>query len=181
VWQPPTEEEVRQRLVALCEPLLEAEGLELVQLEYRRGRRGVVRLFIDRQWDETAGSASSSRGVTIEDCARVSRLLDPILDAEGLIDHAYTLEVSSPGVERPLTRPRDFRRFVGRLARIVVRHPEGHVEEIEGRLTAVPGPNVGVQTAGGRVQVPLDRIAHAHLVYEDSDADHGVSERRRTR
>ena len=103
------------RIAAQAGPLVTALGMELVETQFRlEGQRWVLRFFIDR-----AG------GVTVDDCATVSRRLDDWLEEEALIRHAYTLEVSSPGLERPLRKPEDFVRFAGRRVRLRLHRDEG--------------------------------------------------------
>src|SRR5262245_34161679 len=97
-----------QDLWTLAEPHVRGAGLDLVELEWSRDPSGwVLRVFIDRPWQEGAAP------VTFEDCERVSRDLSAALDVADLITHAYRLEVSSPGIDRPLRRLDDFRRFAG--------------------------------------------------------------------
>ncbi len=100
--------DVVSRVTELAEPLAASLGLELAEVEYKQeGARMVLRLFIDREG-----------GVTLDDCAAVSRELAEILDVEDFIQSRYTLEVSSPGLNRPLKKPSDYERFTGRLVKI---------------------------------------------------------------
>jgi ribosome maturation factor RimP len=121
-----------ERLLELLTPMVEQLGYDLVHLEIQTHRQPVLRLFIDRLEDAADGQPGGvtvrpKGGVTIEDCAIVSRALDEPLDAlpeiEKLFHGAYELEVSSPGVDRPLRRPRDYERYFGREARIHVYRP----------------------------------------------------------
>ncbi|TYO99712.1 ribosome maturation factor RimP [Geothermobacter ehrlichii] len=92
---------IEERIVALISPIVEDFGLELVEVEYRReGSSWVLRIFIDKDG-----------GVTLDDCADLSREIDPVIETEDIIPHAYRLEVSSPGLDRPLKKPADFIRF----------------------------------------------------------------------
>lgn len=93
-------------------PLLDEMGLELVEVQFRQESGWVVRLFIDR-----------NEGVNVDDCASVSRQVATYLEVEDIIRHAYTLEVSSPGAERPLKRLKDFIRFVGKKIRVKLSEP----------------------------------------------------------
>jgi ribosome maturation factor RimP len=100
--------EVVERVEAIALPLLTELGLELVDVEFRREASGwILRLFLDKQ-----------SGVTLGDCQRASEELSDLLDVENLINHPYTLEVSSPGLNRPLRREVDFLRFIGQRARV---------------------------------------------------------------
>ena len=96
------------RLRELLEPSVDALGYELVQLEFSSG---VLRVYID-----------APGGIRVDDCAKVSRRLSAVLDADDAVDAEYSLEVSSPGLDRPLVRPAHFQRFCGHLARIVMKH-----------------------------------------------------------
>jgi ribosome maturation factor RimP len=99
---------VMERVRAIALPLLQELGLDLVDVEFRREAGGwVLRLYLDKRG-----------GVTLGDCQRVSEELSDLLDIEGLVDHPYSLEVSSPGLNRPLAREADFLRFVGQRARV---------------------------------------------------------------
>ncbi len=115
---------LEQRLADTCARVLEAAGFELVQLRFYAGRHAALRIVIDRLGPE--------QGVTLDDCAYVSRLLGAVLDEEDPIEGAYELEVSSPGARRPLTRPRHFVRAVGERVRMRVRvkPEEGESNEV---------------------------------------------------
>ncbi len=118
-----------EQLRAVVDPVLRGEGCELVDLEYRREGRGrVLRIFMDKPG-----------GVRLADCQRVSEQVGDILDVENLIPHAYTLEVSSPGLERPLTRPEDFLRFAGRAVRVSTFAPVEGQRHFAGTLRGCEG------------------------------------------
>jgi ribosome maturation factor RimP len=142
-------------------------GLEIFDLQFRREAIGwVLRVVLDRS-SEAAGSDES---VTIEDCQRVSQDLSALVDVEDdlgpWIDRPYTLEVSSPGLDRPLRGEADYRRFTGRLAKIVTAVPVEGQSHFEGRLTGIEGGAV-VMTEGRRVhRIPLDHIRRARLEVE---------------
>jgi ribosome maturation factor RimP len=139
------------------EPLLEAEGMSLVDLQWsRRGRRWVLTLFIEK-----AG------GVTLDDCAHISRQVGERIEVDNLIDHAYTLEVSSPGLDRPLRTLADYARFQEHLVRIITTIPVQGRSTIVGRLKGVEGQTVLVDaTRAGIVPIPLTQIKHARLEVE---------------
>ena len=162
-------ENVAERATRLLEPVLERDGYELVEVEWlRAGPRWTLRLYIDKPG-----------GVGIEDCQLVSRTVDPILDAEDLIEPAYELEVSSPGVERPLRKPADFGRFAGQRAHVKAFGPvEATAPGSPGRkswtgvLRGFRDGAVEIDVDGVLHRIPLDRIAKAHLEY-DFAADFG--------
>ncbi|HIP40188.1 MAG TPA: ribosome maturation factor RimP [Desulfocapsa sulfexigens] len=106
---------VIEKIQEFVESLLPSMDLELVEIQYRQENNGwVLRLFLD-----------GPDGIGIDQCAKVSREVSFFLDVEDLIPHAFNLEVSSPGLERPLRNPADFKRFKGKKARVKVRHPIG--------------------------------------------------------
>lgn len=153
---------------ARIEELVEGFGFELVTLERGGGRRRpLVRLRIDRPGDEPGRSS-----VTVEDCARVSVAVREMLEAEAP-GGDFILEVSSPGVERPLTRPRDYERFAGQEVRVRGYAPlVERRRELVGRLLGLAGDDgasVALELDGTRVEVPLDAIAAARLVYRWED------------
>jgi len=145
---------------------LQELGYELVELERAGSRtRPVLRVRIDRP--ESAGG----HGISVEDCARVSRALQPFLDARPELPEHYVLEVSSPGVERPLVRRQDWERFTGREIAVKGTGPlAGRGRRLEGTLlglvTADGEERVRLQLADGTVvEIPRDQIARAHLVF----------------
>jgi len=116
------------RLIEIAEPVVAGAGYELVDLQYRREQRGwVVRVFIDHPIGHPIGHPT---GITFEDCEAVSRQLSPALDVQDPLPHAYTLEVSSPGIDRPLRTVEHFRQAVGKEAKVVLSRG---ADEYEGR------------------------------------------------
>lgn len=153
-------------LTSALEELVDRLGFELVTLDRGGGhRRPVLRLKIDRPYGEPGQSE-----VTVDDCTRVAREIQSFLEDREDVPGDYTLEVSSPGVERPLVRPRDYRRFAGRQVRLKGYGPlAGEAKLLEGRLLGLTGPDEGsvaVEVGDGRVEVPLSSIASANLVYD---------------
>jgi len=139
-------------------------GLEVFDVQFRREAPGMVlRVQIDRP----GPAASAEESVSVDDCAHVSRDLSAILDVEDVVPSAYTLEVSSPGLDRPLRRPDDYRRFTGRLAKIVVRGQVDGQGFFRGRLAGVDGGDVLIDGGGGRTyRVPIGAITRANLEVE---------------
>jgi ribosome maturation factor RimP len=147
---------VYRRVEEIAESLLRDEGLELVDLEYRReGRRWVLRLFIDKEG-----------GVTVEDCATVSRELGDILDAKDAVPEAYVLEVSSPGLNRRVRKREDFSRFAGRKVEVRLTAPQQGRRKIVGHILGVEGEAVVVAAPEATYSIALEDIARAILVYE---------------
>ena len=137
-----------------AEPLLRDMGLELVEAQFRREGHGwVVRLFID-----------SEPGISLDDCAAVSRAIGTWLDVEDVIEHAFHLEVSSPGLERPLKKIEDFQRFVGRKARVKLKEDRQGQLVFTGTLEQVAGEQVSMLTDDGKqVAFLFEEIARARL------------------
>ncbi len=144
---------LRERLIALIEPLTGRLGYELVDLEHSAGRgSAVVRLYIDRP-----------QGVGIEDCERVSREVSALLDVEDPIPTAYTLEVSSPGFDRVLRTPEHFARFVGARVFLELRAPREGRRRYTGTLLRADPSGVELEVDGTRVAVPYEEMAKARL------------------
>ena len=155
-----------ESLAQVLEGRIEAMGFELVELERAGSKnRPVLRLRVDRPDSEPG------QGVGLEDCARISRSLEEYLDALETLPGNYVLEVSSPGVERPLVRPRDFQRFAGREVVVKGYAPlVGRGKRLEGELLGlVDGPDgeaVRLRLEDdAEVEVPRKDIAKAHLAF----------------
>ncbi len=151
-----------EHLSRLLEPLLTREGYELVELEVAgAGPHTVLRLFIDRPG-----------GVTLDDCASVSEAVDAMLDVEDPFESTYLLEVSSPGLDRPLRKKADFERFTGRRAKVKTFAPvagAGTRKVYDGTLQGLDGEAVRIDVDGTLFTVPLEAIAKAHLVWSPED------------
>src|SRR5882672_3196375 len=139
-------------------------GLEIFDVQFRREAPGMIlRVLIDRP----GPAARAEESVSVEDCARVSRDLSAVLDVEDVVPTAYTLEVSSPGLDRPLRRPEDYRRFAGRRAKVVMRERVDGQGFFKGRLGGVDGAEVVIEADDGRThRVPLNLITRANLEVE---------------
>ncbi len=149
-------ERIAGELRELARTAADGLGLELFDVEYRP-RGGLVRVFIDRPASE----------VSIEDCAAVSERLSAALDAADLVPHAFRLEVSSPGLDRPLRGPDDYRRFRGRLARLVLAPPADGRGDITGRIGELEGGMVRLLLDGGQgLWLPLSQVRQGRLVVE---------------
>ena len=179
-----------EKIRAAAERVARSEGLEVFDVEWKVGKQRFLRVYIDRvpQKQETASategveatdhapadSAEGSYGnISHADCEKVSQQLSVILDVENLIEGpaGYVLEVSSPGLDRPLRNPADFERFAGRLAKITTGEPIGEGEQkfFEGRLAGVADGRVKLELEGKHarvVEVPMEMIRKANLVVE---------------
>jgi len=165
--------ETIERIQALVLPVIEREGLELIDLEYKRGPKGyLLRLLVDRAGrTRYQGSARDpeppGEGVSISDCVRVSKLVAPLLDVEDVIATAYTLEVSSPGVDRPLKTPAHFRAAVGLMVRVKTRVPVAGADNFFiAPLAEADDERVVLDVRGARVEVPYRLIAAASIEYQ---------------
>ena len=153
-----------ERIRAVAERVVRSHGLDLFDIQLRRESIGwVVRVFIDRPGPADTPDDS----VGIEDCARVSREISTILDVEDPIERTYTLEVSSPGLDRPLRNEGDFRRFAGRRAKIVVDPAIDGQKHFAGRIEGVDAGAVLFEAEGRkRHRIPLETVKRARLDVE---------------
>jgi ribosome maturation factor RimP len=142
------------RVWRLAAPLCQAEGVELVQVEYQREHGGqTLRLYLDRPG-----------GITLDDCADISRQLGDLLDVGLDLPGSYRLEVSSPGFQRPLGKLSDFERFKGCRAKIRTTRPLNGQKNFSGTLNGVNGLEVQLALDKGPVAIALSDIAKAHLI-----------------
>ena len=150
----------------LAEPYVRDAGFDLIEVQYGREPSGwVVRLFIDSPAGAGAGtSTTQATKVGLDDCERVSRDVSAALDVADLIPHAYQLEVSSPGLDRPLRRERDFARFVGESARIRLNDGVEGRRNFLGTLQAAKDGRVEIACDGRSYTLPIDDIQKANLV-----------------
>jgi len=145
-------EEVRQ----VVEPILQSQGFELVDVEYRREPPGwVLRIYLDREG-----------GVTLDDCAEVSGEIGAVLEVKDLLSNRYVLEVSSPGLTRPLKKREDFNKFSNRLVKIKLFEPLEGQKNFKGTLLGLEGEKVRLEIGGRIYELPLQRIAKANLEIE---------------
>ena len=153
-----------ERIRAIAERVAASHGLTIWDIQSRRESHGhVVRVFIDRP----GPAATPEESVSIEDCEQVNREMSTILDVEDPLPFAYTLEVSSPGLDRPLRGEDDYRRFAGRLAKVVVSEAVDNQKAFEGRLQGVEHEDVILSAPNGRIhRLPLRLITRARLDVE---------------
>lgn len=159
-----------RRIRSIVDRVARGHGLEIFDLQLRRESIGwVLRVVIDRpaRSGAVAGASAYEESVSIEDCQRVSHDLSAVLDVEDPLEHAYTLEVSSPGLDRPLRHADDYRRFTGRLAKIVLVEPIDGQKHLAGRLIGVHEDAVLLEQRAGKVhRIPLAGITRARLEVE---------------
>ena len=165
--------DVAERVRSLASRVAESYGLDIFDVQYRREGPGLVlRIQIDRPWNGRPG-ATADESVSVEDCARVSRDLSAVLDVEDIVPTAYTLEVSSPGLDRPLRHAADYGRFAGRQAKLVMRDAVDGQMFFKGRLGGIEKDTdrggdlvVIVGEDGRRHRVPIGVITRANLEVE---------------
>jgi len=161
-----------QVLWQLVEPPVQGAGLDLIELQWNREGEGwILRVFIDRPAPPHLPGASEPPAdvlprltVTHEDCERVSRDLSAALDVADVIHHMYKLEVSSPGIDRPLRREQDFRRFAGQQVKIRCTEPSEGRRNFSGVLRGAQDGQVDVDCDGRVYHLPIVTIARANLV-----------------
>ena len=151
-------EEIVARINEIARRVGGSEGIEIVDVEFLGGGKNrLLRIYIDRP-----------EGVTHTDCEFISGQVGTILDVEDVIPgDSYTLEVSSPGVERKLAAPRDFERFVGKKAKVVLREPVENQRHWEGKLAGFSDGVVALESSSGKiVHFPLEQVQKANLKFE---------------
>lgn len=151
----PTQKE--QKLINLLEPAVEGLGFELVRVLHTGGKRPTIQVMAERP-DKT---------MSVDDCANLSRELSAILDVEDPIEGEYVLEVSSPGIDRPLTRPKDYRDFLGYFAKVETRVPIQGRRRFKGELLGLEGGTIRISTEEGEQELEMDNIDKAKLVLTD--------------
>jgi ribosome maturation factor RimP len=137
-------------------PVLQEKDLVLVDVLYRRESSGwVLRLFIDKE-----------DGVTLDDCTVVSREVSHLLDIENIIEQAFNLEVSSPGLDRPLKSVGDFQRFAGRKAKVTTKEPIEGNQVFVGRINKVEDELITMEVGQQELCIPFSEVAKARLEVE---------------
>ncbi len=140
----------------LFEPVVEGLGYELIEIEYHPNPKfGVLRLYID-----------SENGIQIDDCSTVSQQISALIDVEDPLPGKFNLEISSPGLDRPLRRVKDFERFSGELAQVKTSMPLDGQRNFKGRLAGVDNDSLTLECEDKTVSLPLASIDKARLVPE---------------
>src|SRR5262245_6616723 len=144
------------RIRDAAERAARSANVEIVDVEWKVGKQRFLRVYIDKP-----------EGVSHSDCSAVSEQLSVLLDVQDLVPgHCYVLEGSSPGLDRKLTKPGEFERFVGRLARISTSEPVENAKFFEGRLAGFAGGLVRIEVKGKIIELPFAGIRKANLVVE---------------
>ncbi|CAH8710221.1 ribosome maturation factor RimP [Paenibacillus thiaminolyticus] len=144
---------IKSVVESMITPYLEENGFELVDIEYvKEGSSWFLRIFVDKEG-----------GIDIEDCGRISEYASQKLDETDPIEDAYFLEVSSPGAERPLKKPQDVAKSVGKHVFVTTYEPIGGLKEFEGELVSFDGETMVVQVGGKERAIPYNKVASARL------------------
>lgn len=144
-------------IAELLEPAVRSLGYELVGVEYQTGGKGggLLRVYID-----------SEQGISVDDCSKVSYQVSGVLDVKDPIKGQYTLEVSSPGLDRILFKPADFDRYAGQQVKLKMAHPIGGRRNFRGRIVGMQEGNVVIEQQGQQVSLPFEQLEMARLVPE---------------
>ena len=142
----------------LLEPVVGAQGMEILEIEYRRESAGwVLRIFLD-----------SERGISVEDCAEVSRIAGDLLDVADLMQTPYNLEVSSPGIDRPLRRIEHFQKHIGDIIEVRTISPIHNRRNFRGELKEASSEGVIVECEARSYSIPMSLIERSRLLYFES-------------
>jgi ribosome maturation factor RimP len=157
----------RGRIHAVLAPIARAHGAEVVDFEWKSEQGGwVLRIFVEKLGSAESNLTTQEAGVGLELCAAVARDLSPALDVASLVNHRYHLEVSTPGIERPLRTAKDYTRFAGKKAKLKLRAGIAGQKVIIGVLGAVSETSVSVDLGSKTHDIPFEDIASGHLVFE---------------
>ena len=158
-------ENITESARKLIEPVLNNKGFKLVDIEYRREQAGwILRIYIDRK--KRGNHETLKSGITLDDCAIVSRDIETILDVESIIPYSYHLEVSSPGITRPLKKEEDFLDNIGKMVKIKCFGDTQEKQTFSGRLLECVAGNIKIKTDNITLEIPLLRVIKANLLVE---------------
>jgi ribosome maturation factor RimP len=151
--------DLSERIVELISPTMDTMGYELVRVRLMGGsRHATLQIMAERR---------DRRAMVVDDCAQLSRAISVVLDEADPIRDEYTLEVSSPGIDRPLMKRADYVRFLGHEAKLETGAPIAGRKRFQGTMLALEGDSLSVDVDGSAVSLPLDRITQARLVLTD--------------
>jgi ribosome maturation factor RimP len=148
----------RTEIETLIAPIADQLGYELVRVRLQGGSRATLQVMAERR---------DRQSMKVEDCARLSREISPVLDAADPIEAEYVLEVSSPGIDRPLSKPADYARFIGHEAKIELETQVDGRKRFQGDIGPLAGDAVMLVVPGGAVALPLASIKQAKLILTD--------------
>ncbi|MEZ5832661.1 MAG: ribosome maturation factor RimP [Dongiaceae bacterium] len=154
-----TERMLAERIAKLISPAVEAMGFDLVRVQLSGSQRPTLQVMAE---------PASGRAMSVDDCAEISRAISAVLDVEDPIAGSYSLEVSSPGIDRPLTRPKDYERFLGHEAKIETSAPLDGRKRFKGPIKSVDANAVELTVDGADIRIPFAAIHKAKLVLTDA-------------
>ncbi len=151
-----TKTSVVESIIEISEPVIKDEGLELVDVEYKKvGKTWTLRVFIDRE-----------QGITVDDCQKISRQIEDIIEIDDLISNPFVLEVSSPGLDRPLKKEKDFLRFKNKSVRVNTFSPIGNRKKFRGIIQDCKNQILFLDEEGVSIEISLDKISQAKPIIE---------------
>ena len=164
----------RERLSAVLDPIAKAHGAEVFDVEFKSEPSGwVLRIYVEKLGSSEGKASTRDAAIDLELCSQVARELSPALDVADVVPHRYHLEVSSPGVERPLKRRQDYERFQGEKAKLRLHAAEQGQKVLVGKLTGVESKGadaedaiIAIQDGSRTYKVALSNISAARLVFE---------------
>ena len=163
---PPSQNVDRDRLNAVIEPVVRAHGAELVDVELKNESGWVLRVYVEKLGASAEKMSTKQAAIDLELCSDIARDLSPALDVADPIPQRYNLEVSSPGVERPLKKAADFVRFAGEKAKLRLRNAVEGQKVLVGVLGPFDGGTLAVTEGSKTWNVPIEDVVSAHLVFE---------------
>jgi ribosome maturation factor RimP len=156
----------RERLSAVIDPVVRAHGAELVDVELTNEAGWILRVYVEKLGASAERMSTKQAAVDLELCSNIARDLSPALDVADPIPYRYHLEVSSPGIERPLRREADYVRFSGEKAKLKLKNPIAGQKVLVGTLGSVKDGTLDLLDGGRNTSVPLDQVVSARLVFE---------------
>ncbi len=151
-----TKTSVVESIIEISEPILKDEGLELVDVEYKKlGKTWTLRVFID-----------SKQGVTVDNCQKVSRQISDLIEIDDLISNPFLLEVSSPGLDRPLKKEKDFLRFKNKVVQVKTFSPMENRKKFQGTIQDCKNQILFLDEKGVSIEIALDKISKAKPIIE---------------
>lgn len=159
----PLTEQMKEAIEQWAEEACEVEGLELIDVEFATPGRWLVRVYAQRP-----GNPGPGDGITIDECAQVSRYVEALLDVDEQVPESYLLEVSSPGIERTLRKPKHYKQVIGERVRVVTRQAIGNQYSFEGELVEISdGDVITLKLDGGEaIEVEFDGVKKATTVFD---------------
>ncbi|GJL80074.1 MAG: ribosome maturation factor RimP [Nitrospinaceae bacterium] len=151
-----TKTSITESIIGLIEPVIQEESLELVDVEYKKlGKTWTLRVYID-----------NDRGITVDDCQKISRQIEDMIEIDDLIANPFVLEVSSPGLDRPLKKVKDFLRYKGKSVEVKTFSPIENRREFHGIIQNCKDEVLSLKEEEALINIPLDKIAKAKLIIE---------------